>query len=48
MIWLIVIGFIVSFWVFIFLGESITIHNRNTKFGDWWRKNVIEDSDEMD
>jgi hypothetical protein len=47
MFWFIVIGLLVSFWTFIILGESITRHNRNTKFGNWWRKNVIEDSDEL-
>jgi hypothetical protein len=48
MFWLIVIGLLVSFWTFIILGESITRHNTDTKFGNWWRKNVIEDSDELD
>jgi hypothetical protein len=47
MFWFIVIGLLISFWTFIILGESITRHNRDTKFGNWWRKNVIEDSDEL-
>lgn len=47
MFWTIVIGIVVLFWTTIFVGESITRRYRKTKFGDWWRKNVIEDLDEI-
>jgi len=48
MFWVIVIGTLILFWTTIFVGESITQKYRKTKFGDWWRKNVIEDLDELD
>lgn len=48
MFWTIVIGFIIVFWGFIFVGEWFSQKYRETKFGDWWRRNVIEDLDELD
>lgn len=48
MFWGIVIGFVVLFWITIFVGEFFTRKYRKTKFGNWWRKNVIEDLDELD
>ena len=47
MLWSIVIGFVIGFWVIIFVGEFFTQKFRKTMFGNWWRKYVIEDSDEI-
>jgi hypothetical protein len=47
MFWSIVIGFMIGFGVIIFVGEFFALKFRKTMFGNWWRKNVIEDSDEI-
>jgi uncharacterized membrane protein YsdA (DUF1294 family) len=47
MFWTIVIGLIFGYLGFIFVGEWFTQKYRKTKFGNWWRKYVIEDIDEL-
>ena len=47
MFWSIVIGFMIGFGVIIFVGEFFALKFRKTMFGKWWRKNVIEDLDEI-
>lgn len=47
MFWSFVIGFMIGFGVIIFVGEFFALKFRKTMFGNWWRKNVIEDLDEI-